>query len=477
MPSENAESKKLSLQKTEKLQGKKKSLEFIEDLIKQEKQKDAGFALEEACAEKIIKQLDNIDRYVKTQMEDIESELNILGLNEAEIINYNNKKQIVEERLLEIRASRIESKNKLKKENKDSLLNEREKIKIDIEKINIELSAPQKKYQAYLTELSNWKERRNAIIGNELTIGTIKYLESQLEKIQNKYPIQRRKLIRQRYRKCLEIFKEKLSLREHYSKYYGSVQNYLENHSITGNNKFNISFDVSIAEKDFCVKFLKHINQAKSGNFYGAEDGTSQLNKIVNETNFDSLLSARRFLGNIIDNLEIFDGKPHVIENQLVKGSSLEDIYNLIFSLEYLNPVYSLKWDGKELEQLSPGERGNLLLIFYLILDENDIPLIIDQPEENLDNQTVFKTLVPCVKDAKNRRQIILVTHNPNLAVVCDADQIIYAKMNKASGNEIVYETGSIEDPYINSKILDVLEGTRPAFNLRDDVYQDELSD
>ena len=66
--------------------------------------------------------------------------------------------------------------------------------------------------------------------------------------------------------------------------------------------------------------------------------------------------------------------------------------------------------NGRELrhgapeEQLSPGERGNLLLIFYLLVDQNDIPLVIDQPEENLDNQTVFKTLVPSIKDAKKRR-------------------------------------------------------------------------
>ena len=72
-----------------------------------------------------------------------------------------------------------------------------------------------------------------------------------------------------------------------------------------------------------------------------------------------------------------------------------------------------------------------MLLIFYLLVDNDDIPLIIDQPEENLDNQTVYKLLVPSIKEAKNRRQIIIVTHNPNLAVVCDAEQIIHASIDK----------------------------------------------
>jgi len=131
----------------------------------------------------------------------------------------------------------------------------------------------------------------------------------------------------------------------------------------------------------------------------------------------------------------------------------------------------SFSWDGKTLEQLSPGERGNLLLIFYLLIDRDDIPLVIDQPEENLDNHTVYRTLVPCVKEAKRRRQVIMVTHNPNLAVVCDAEQIIAAEIRKDRGNEVTYLSGSIEDPAINQKIVDILEGTRPAFNKRDAKY------
>jgi len=111
------------------------------------------------------------------------------------------------------------------------------------------------------------------------------------------------------------------------------------------------------------------------------------------------------------------------------------------------------------------------LLIFYLLVDQNDIPLVIDQPEENLDNQTVFKTLVPCIKDAKKRRQIVMVTHNPNLAVVCDAEQIICAEMQKDHENTVTYISGSIEDPTINGRIVDILEGTRPAFDKRDDKY------
>jgi len=64
-----------------------------------------------------------------------------------------------------------------------------------------------------------------------------------------------------------------------------------------------------------------------------------------------------------------------------------------------------------------------------------------------------------------------LVTHNPNLAVVCDAEQVVHAKILKEDGNEVVYTSGSIENVEINVKIVDVLEGARPAFDKRDAKY------
>ena len=76
------------------------------------------------------------------------------------------------------------------------------------------------------------------------------------------------------------------------------------------------------------------------------------------------------------------------------------------------------------------------------------------------------------IKDAKGKRQIFVVTHNPNLAVVCDADQIICVSLDKDDGNSITYQCGSIENPEINEEIVKILEGTRPAFDNRDGKYR-----
>ncbi len=118
-----------------------------------------------------------------------------------------------------------------------------------------------------------------------------------------------------------------------------------------------------------------------------------------------------------------------------LREERLVDFYDYLYSLDYLRPQFALRWADKDLSQLSPGERGSLLLVFYLLLDNTDIPLVIDQPEGNLDNQTVFDILVPCIKRARGRRQVVIVTHNPNIAVVADADQVVYASLGKKDGN------------------------------------------
>jgi ABC-type cobalamin/Fe3+-siderophores transport system ATPase subunit len=125
---------------------------------------------------------------------------------------------------------------------------------------------------------------------------------------------------------------------------------------------------------------------------------------------------------------------------------------------------------GRDLEELSPGERGIVLLIFYLALSQNSIPIIIDQPEDNLDNQSVYNKLVPCICAAKQKRQVIIVTHNPNIAVACDAEQIICCQMDKNT-HSIKYISGAIEDDTIKKCVVDILEGTMPAFDLRRRKY------
>ena len=164
----------------------------------------------------------------------------------------------------------------------------------------------------------------------------------------------------------------------------------------------------------------------------------------------------------------------HVVDEDVDISSkkifNKQEFYNLLCGLNYIGVAYKLKMGGRDLEELSPGERGIVLLVFYLALSKNNIPIIIDQPEDNLDNQSVYSKLVPCICEAKKKRQVIIVTHNPNIAIACDAEQIVYCHMDKTT-HEIKYKSGAIEESEIRKCVVDVLEGTYPAFDLRKKKY------
>lgn len=94
-----------------------------------------------------------------------------------------------------------------------------------------------------------------------------------------------------------------------------------------------------------------------------------------------------------------------------------------------------------DIRKLSPGTRGVVLLLLYLALDDaDDRPLIIDQPEENLDPKSVFDELVWLFITAKTKRQVIIVTHNANLVINTDADQIIIADPGPAPGRRVYHQ-------------------------------------
>ena len=105
-----------------------------------------------------------------------------------------------------------------------------------------------------------------------------------------------------------------------------------------------------------------------------------------------------------------------------------------LFGTDHITVQYDLFYDGVDIRKLSPGTRGIVLLLLYLALDEtDDRPLIIDQPEENLDPKSVFEELVPLFVAAKTKRQVIMVTHNANLVINTDADQIVVAEASQVA--------------------------------------------
>lgn len=142
-----------------------------------------------------------------------------------------------------------------------------------------------------------------------------------------------------------------------------------------------------------------------------------------------------------------------------------------LFGTDHIALRYSIDYDGVDIRKLSPGTRGIVLLLLYLALDDgDDRPLIIDQPEENLDPKSIFDELVPLFFDAKQKRQVIIVTHNANLVINTDADQIIVANAGPHQVGElppISYVSGGLETAAMRKTVCDILEGGEEAFKAR----------
>jgi predicted ATPase len=177
--------------------------------------------------------------------------------------------------------------------------------------------------------------------------------------------------------------------------------------------------------------------------------------------------------------LNDFENGSTALKEQLRAQYTLDQFYDWIYSSDHVNTEYTLRYDGMDLQALSPGTRGIVLLILYLQLDKDDRrPLVIDQPEGNLDSSSIYDSLVPYLREAKVGRQIILVTHNPNLVVGTDSEQVIVSTASKASGAEhpsIDYRSGALEgDTSLGTTkglVCRLLEGGAAAFKARESRY------
>jgi ABC-type transport system involved in cytochrome bd biosynthesis fused ATPase/permease subunit len=129
---------------------------------------------------------------------------------------------------------------------------------------------------------------------------------------------------------------------------------------------------------------------------------------------------------------------------------------------------YELKWvedgDAKRLDELSGGRKVAVLL--SLVLESDDpTPLVVDQPEDELDNRFLNETIIPALHRLKGKRQVIFATHNANIVVNGDADQVIVLEATARHGR--IAEMGAIEDRPIRDAILRTLDGGEEAFRLR----------
>jgi len=339
-----------------------------------------------------------------------------------------------------------------------------------LKELQAKLDAPQKALQEFLAKKAEWEKRRGEIIGASDRPDTKAFLEAKMKAATEVLPGELEKA-RETRRKAVRDIHAQLSLqRTEYEELYTPVQRIATESPLT-KKALKLDFAVFLSPTTFEEQFLNLINRQRRGPFQGEDEGAKHLHELITLCDFSAADKVVALLDSIVESMRAEsskdEGEKYALTSQLRKDVKVSDFYDALYALRYLEPRYTLRLDGKEISELSPGEKGALLLVFYLLLDQDEIPIIIDQPEQNLDNESVVRLLVDCIRRARDRRQIILVTHSPNLAVVCDADQLISCKIDKASGNLISYDSGAIENPKTNARGVDVLEGTFPAFDNR----------
>ena len=159
------------------------------------------------------------------------------------------------------------------------------------------------------------------------------------------------------------------------------------------------------------------------------------------------------------------------------------------FTTNFYDYQFEIEYQGDKFDQMSPGKKAFIVLKLILEFSDSKIPVLIDQPEDSLDNRAIYNQLTQYIKQTKLKRQIIIVTHNPNIVVAGDAENIIVANQQSddfpnQNGEKFDYINGALENnknnlesqfilqkQSIRTHVCDILEGGEDAFINRENKY------
>ena len=311
------------------------------------------------------------------------------------------------------------------------------KIEAEVEEVKRELGHKQLKPER-LEELT----KRKAIL--EPRIKELKKVEELLsEKLK-----EREKLKNQIKEKRHELFEVRREMLEKVSE------------KLEGRLKLDVGFEEDRSE------FGKRLKSLLTG---------SGIHKRV----VDNIVASSLAIDGLLLSEYIQEGKEKIIEKLGLTETMAEKFVawfsdeERLFELETLFPedriIIKLKVDDdfKEIERLSDGQKATALLL--LLFAQEDRILILDQPEEDLDNRFIYEDVVKILRDYKSRRQFVIATHNANIPVIGDSEQIIV--LESEEGVCKIVDTGSVDKLSIRNHVKNIMEGGEEAFRLRAEKY------
>ena len=220
-------------------------------------------------------------------------------------------------------------------------------------------------------------------------------------------------------------------------------------------NEYESSLSISVEYKGRNDKFLEKLQQVFKGS--GIRGAT-----------YTTIQSTYKDFVEIYRDLENLDAKLNISESLLAefKNRFNENILDLItFRVE---DRFTIKYNDKPLKDHSLGQRATALILFLLAQKETNV-LIIDQPEDDLDNQTIYEDVIKAIKSLKGEMQFIFATHNANIPVLGDSEKIISYKYSE---DKIDVHGGTIDTQETQKQIVTIMEGGEEAFNRRKNIYE-----
>lgn len=210
-------------------------------------------------------------------------------------------------------------------------------------------------------------------------------------------------------------------------------------------------------------------------------DGRASANQNVINYQYENSEAYTEFVAEVFDNL--YSGK-----YTLRRGVNIEEVIEQVITFNGFVINYNIQYQGDDLESMSEGKMAFVILRLLLDFSSSDYPILIDQPEDDLDNRAIYTELVQYLRSKKKLRQIILVTHNPNIVVGADAEEIIVANQHginspNPDGIKFMYRSGALEESFHNDNlnillcqgirehVCDLLEGGNAAFQERENKY------
>ncbi|GAA4790763.1 TrlF family AAA-like ATPase [Rothia endophytica] len=446
--SNNVSSKISDISKTvsqikEKIESKKKlKLEYIHN-ISTSKERLTSMT---AFAERLVK-IENQVHKINTDYQEIS--------DSSENIAY-----------IEIKNEVINSLIEKTKKATDALEKKVYEINAEMDELEIRLNTQENQLrmldgerQAKIEDLNLLENRKDLIIGSKQQPGSIKEIEGRLLRLES-IPGTLSKIEKDLINISSEIHHTIRQQSEFVKSLYQPAAEYIEGIPILSD--IGLEFSTEIVSKNIWDTLLGLINKNKSSLF---EEWASEIYENLDVSDFNNI---NLVLRELITRINSFRGDgggdsrdPRDVFN---RGTSLSDFLMTILNLDWLGVRFGITGHGLPLSHLSPGQRGLILTMFYLVVDLRNTPLLLDQPEENLDNETIASNLVPALHFASGRRQTIVVTHNANLAIVGDADQIIHCH---SDGQRFYIDSGCIAEFNIADTSINILEGTRTAFDNR----------